>query len=35
MRLPQLPLGIDAQGYVYATGGFSEPPGPAYWDRAR
>ena len=35
MRLPQLPLAIDAQGFVYATGGFSEPPGPAYWDRSQ
>jgi ubiquinol-cytochrome c reductase iron-sulfur subunit len=34
-RLPQLPLAIDTQGYLYATGGFSEPPGPAYWDRAQ
>jgi ubiquinol-cytochrome c reductase iron-sulfur subunit len=34
-RLPQLPLAIDAQGYLYATGGFSEPPGPAFWDRSQ
>jgi ubiquinol-cytochrome c reductase iron-sulfur subunit len=34
-RLPQLPLAIDAQGYLYATGGFSEPPGPTYWDRSQ
>jgi ubiquinol-cytochrome c reductase iron-sulfur subunit len=34
-RLPQLPLAIDAQGYLYATGGFSAPPGPAYWDRSQ
>jgi ubiquinol-cytochrome c reductase iron-sulfur subunit len=32
-RLPQLPLAVDASGHVYATGGFSEPPGPAFWDR--
>jgi ubiquinol-cytochrome c reductase iron-sulfur subunit len=32
-RLPQLPLGVDAEGRVFATGGFSEPPGPAFWDR--
>jgi ubiquinol-cytochrome c reductase iron-sulfur subunit len=33
VRLPQLPLAVDASGHVYATGGFSEPPGPAFWDR--
>ena len=32
-RLPQLPLAVDADGYIYATGGFSEPPGPSYWNR--
>jgi ubiquinol-cytochrome c reductase iron-sulfur subunit len=32
-RLPQLPLAVDASGHVYVTGGFSEPPGPAFWDR--
>jgi ubiquinol-cytochrome c reductase iron-sulfur subunit len=32
-RLPQLPLAIDSTGHVIATGGFSEPPGPAFWDR--
>jgi ubiquinol-cytochrome c reductase iron-sulfur subunit len=35
VRLPQLPLAIDADGYVYATGGFSDPPGPTFWDRSR
>jgi ubiquinol-cytochrome c reductase iron-sulfur subunit len=33
VRLPQLPLAVDATGHVYATGGFSDPPGPAFWDR--
>ncbi|HEY3833154.1 MAG TPA: Rieske 2Fe-2S domain-containing protein [Acidimicrobiia bacterium] len=32
-RLPQLPLAVDADGYIYATGGFSEPPGPSFWNR--
>ncbi len=32
-RLPQLPLAVDASGQVFATGGFSEPPGPAFWNR--
>jgi ubiquinol-cytochrome c reductase iron-sulfur subunit len=31
--LPQLPLAIDANGDVYATGGLSAAPGPSYWDR--
>jgi len=29
--LPQLPLAIDAQGFVVATGDFSEPVGPSFW----
>jgi ubiquinol-cytochrome c reductase iron-sulfur subunit len=33
-RLPQLPLSIDADGHVVAAGGFSEPPGPSYWNRS-
>ena len=32
-RLPQLPLAVDATGHVRATGGFSAPPGPAFWNR--
>jgi ubiquinol-cytochrome c reductase iron-sulfur subunit len=32
-RLPQLPLAVDAAGYLVATGDFSEPIGPAYWGR--
>jgi ubiquinol-cytochrome c reductase iron-sulfur subunit len=30
--LPQLPLGIDEEGYLIATGDFSEPPGPSFWN---
>jgi ubiquinol-cytochrome c reductase iron-sulfur subunit len=33
--LPQLPLGIDPEGYVVATGDFSSPPGPAFWDQRK
>jgi ubiquinol-cytochrome c reductase iron-sulfur subunit len=29
--LPQLPLEIDDEGYLRATGDFSEPVGPGYW----
>ena len=31
--LPQLPLGIDAEGYVVAMGDFSSPPGPGFWNQ--
>jgi len=33
--LPQLPLAIDAQGHFIATGDFSDPVGPGFWDRDR
>jgi ubiquinol-cytochrome c reductase iron-sulfur subunit len=33
--LPQLPLAIDGNGNLYATGGFSSPPGPSFWDRSQ
>ncbi len=31
--LPQLPLRIDAQGFLVARGDFSEPVGPSFWHR--
>ncbi len=31
--LPQLPLAIDTNGFIIATGDFSAPPGPSFWDR--
>ena len=31
--LPQLPLGVDDQGFVVATGDFTEPVGPGFWSR--
>ena len=33
--LPQLPLAVDADGYLVATGDFSAPVGGGYWDRGR
>jgi ubiquinol-cytochrome c reductase iron-sulfur subunit len=33
--LPQLPLGTDDEGYLIATGDFSGPVGPGFWDRGR
>lgn len=31
--LPQLPLSIDAEGYLVAQSDFTEPIGPAFWNR--
>jgi ubiquinol-cytochrome c reductase iron-sulfur subunit len=33
--LPQLPLALDGEGYIVATGDFSDPVGPGFWDRGR
>ncbi len=33
--LPQLPLAIDDEGYIVATGDFSGPTGAGFWDRDR
>ena len=30
--LPQLPLTVDAEGHLAATGDFSAPVGPGFWD---
>lgn len=30
--LPQLPLGVDDEGYLVATGDFSQPVGPSFWN---
>jgi len=30
--LPQLPIEVDAEGYLVATGDFPEPIGPSFWD---
>ena len=32
--LPQLPIGVDSQGYLIAMGDFQEPVGPSYWERS-
>jgi ubiquinol-cytochrome c reductase iron-sulfur subunit len=32
-HLPQLPLMVDADGYLVAREGFTEPVGPSYWER--
>jgi quinol---cytochrome c reductase iron-sulfur subunit len=31
--LPQLPLGVDAEGYLVATHDYDEPVGPSFWER--
>ncbi len=31
--LPQLPLAVDAEGYLIATSDFTEPVGPSFWER--
>ena len=33
--LPQLPLDLDGDGFIIATGDFSGPVGPGFWDRDR
>jgi quinol---cytochrome c reductase iron-sulfur subunit len=30
--LPQLPMKLDSQGYLVATGDFPQPIGPGFWD---
>ena len=31
--LPQLPLAVDNDGYLYATSDYQEPIGPGFWNR--
>lgn len=31
--LPQLPITVDADGYLMASDGFAEPVGPSFWER--
>ena len=33
--LPQLPITVDAEGYLVAQSDFLEPVGPSYWERLR
>jgi ubiquinol-cytochrome c reductase iron-sulfur subunit len=32
-RMPQLPIGVDSEGYLVATSDFAEPVGPSFWER--
>ena len=34
VKLPQLPLRLDADGYLRARGDFSAPVGPAFWSKS-
>jgi ubiquinol-cytochrome c reductase iron-sulfur subunit len=31
--LPQLPIGVDSEGYLIAMSDFPEPVGPSFWER--
>jgi ubiquinol-cytochrome c reductase iron-sulfur subunit len=31
--LPQLPLGVNAEGYLVSTEDFQQPIGPSFWER--
>jgi ubiquinol-cytochrome c reductase iron-sulfur subunit len=33
--LPQLPIELGADGFLRATGDFSEPVGPSFWRRSK
>ncbi|MDO4241418.1 MAG: Rieske 2Fe-2S domain-containing protein [Microbacteriaceae bacterium] len=33
--LPQLPITVDAEGYLVAQSDFHEPVGPSYWERLK
>jgi ubiquinol-cytochrome c reductase iron-sulfur subunit len=33
--LPQLPLGVDSEGYLVSTEDYQEPVGPSFWERGR
>lgn len=32
-RMPQLPIGVDDEGYLIALSDFKEPVGPSFWER--
>ena len=32
-RMPQLPIGVDEEGYLVAMSDFQEPIGPSFWER--
>jgi ubiquinol-cytochrome c reductase iron-sulfur subunit len=31
--LPQLPMAVDAEGFLVAKSDFTEPVGPSFWER--
>ena len=31
--LPQLPLKVDAQGFLRSQAGYDQPVGPGFWER--
>ena len=33
-NMPQLPITVDAEGYLVARSDFQEPVGPSFWERA-
>ena len=33
--LPQLPIAVDAEGYLVAQSDFTEPVGPSFWERKK
>jgi ubiquinol-cytochrome c reductase iron-sulfur subunit len=33
--LPQLPIGVENEGYLIATNDFDEPVGPSFWERGK
>lgn len=33
-RMPQLPIGVDAEGFLVAQSDFTEPVGPSFWERS-
>ena len=33
-RMPQLPIGVDEEGFLIAMSDFQEPVGPSFWERS-
>ncbi len=33
-RMPQLPIGVDEEGFLVARSDFAEPVGPSFWERS-
>jgi ubiquinol-cytochrome c reductase iron-sulfur subunit len=33
-RMPQLPIGVDEEGFLVARSDFTEPVGPSFWERS-